>query len=241
MNISFYSAAVGAGGYQAKIDVLANNIANVNTNAYKEKRPVFSDLLHNNINAPAGQDTNLKVGSGIRLEKTDSVFSQGGVNFTGGKYDFAIDGDGFFALMNPATNEISYTRLGRFSLSLKNDVFYLVSDDGLNVLDRNNNPIIITDTSDAASAEQFENIGIFDFMQKSGLENAGESRYTPVNKNGAPALALDSKCLKGYLETSNVELPKEYTSVIETQRAYQMALKMVQTSDEIENTINTLR
>ena len=239
MNFSFYSGAVGAMSHSKRLEVIANNISNTNTNGFKAKNGVFTDLVYKNMNAPDGAQTQLTYGAGVKMLKDDTDFVQGALELTGFSLDYAINGPGFFALREPATGEITYTRDGAFSTSQQpNGQFYLVSKNNKWVLDANGNPIVVENPSDNIG------IGVYVFEQKNGLLNIGDNEYQPVEKNGVPR-ALDGYragvIVKGALEGSNVDFAKEMTKVIETQRAYQMSLKMAQTSDEIENTINSLR
>lgn len=235
MNMSFYTAAVGAGQQQNKLAVVGNNLANVNTVGYKTKTGVFSDLVYQNINAPANANTNLKQGSGGILERTETLFTEGSLMLTESQLDFAIQGQGFFALFDPGTQEFTYTRDGSFSLSQLGDVLYLANDQGKWVMDSQMNPIVVLDPNDEL------NIGIFDFENKNGMLSIGANQFLPVDKNGAPFLSENSELTRGALEGSNVDLGIEMARVIESQRAYQLSLKMIQTSDEITNTINNLR
>ncbi|WP_312647749.1 flagellar hook-basal body protein [Aminipila sp.] len=256
MDISFYTAGVGAKAQQSKLDVIGNNMANVNTTAYKSQSAGFVDLLYSNIRDSADKDSQLKVGSGTRLDKTDSNFNNGGVQPTDNPTDYTIVGSGFFAVQNPATNEIYYTRDGSFQHSLRNDgEFYLVTANGELVLDKNLERIKVDlpgkedtkdtkgtkDTNNAKAAEEVQKPGVFDFKIKDGMLLQGDNLFSPTAKNGAPILKEDAQLQSGYLELSNVEVSNEMVKLIETQRAYSMSLKMVQTSNEIEEVINNLR
>lgn len=141
MNMSFYTAALGAAGQQEKMNVIANNIANVNTDGFRSKNAVFSDLMYYNMRDEQGADTRVKAGSGIALGRTDTDFSESSMAPTGGNTDFAISGRGFFMLQDPNTQAVSYSRNGKFNMSLRADGFYLVNDNGKLVLDENRNPI----------------------------------------------------------------------------------------------------
>lgn len=236
MNQSFYTAALGMGSEQYKMDVLANNTANLNTWGYKTKIPIFSELMYYEMKGKVDQNSELLTGTGMRIQKADNDFSQMTLVESSGDYDYAIEGDGMFMLRDPVTNEITYTRDGSFSLSLRGDQFYLISSTGKLVLDRTGAPIIVNENSPDTL-----NIGIVDFVNKNGMLNVGDNEFTPVAKNGNPFLAQNATLRKGMLEMSNVDLADQFTKIIEAQRAYSYALKMVQTSDEIENNINGLR
>lgn len=235
MYTSFYTAARGAMEEQRKLDVIANNFANVNNYGYKAKKAVFSDLMYYNLNNYTGEDTPLKAGTGVVVEKTDTNFDPSGFVPTQGEYDYAIVEKGFFMLRSPITGEITYSRNGHFSLSKRGTEFYLVNDAGNFVLDQNRNPILVTD------GELGGEIGVFGFDVLDGMLSVGENEFSPVEKNGDPYLMPGAKMVDHTLEMSGVDTADEITRTIEAQRAYSLALKMVQTSDEIMATINALR
>lgn len=235
MYTSFYTAARGAMEEQRKLDVIANNFANVNNYGYKAKKAVFSDLMYYNLNNYNGEDTPLKAGTGVVVEKTDTNFDPSGFVPTQGDYDYAIVEKGFFMLRSPITGEITYTRNGHFSLSKRGTEFYLVNDTGNFVLDQNRNPILVTDGKLGGE------IGVFGFDVLDGMMSVGDNEFSPVAKNGQPYLMPGAKMVDHTLEMSGVDTADEITRTIEAQRAYSLALRMVTTSDEIMGTINTLR
>lgn len=235
MNASFYTAARGAMTQQDKLNVISNNMANVNTYGYKAKSSVFQDLLYYNMRAEAGQLTNLTSGTGTIVNHTNTNYGGAGLAEGSGDYDYAIVGGGFFMLRNPVTNEISYTRNGHFSLSQRADGFYLVSDSNKLVLDANQNPIRVAGGTPSGRP------GIYSFANTDGMLSTGQNEFLPVAKNGAPALNTQSELVEGYLEMSNVDTAQEMANTIEASRAYSYVLKMIQSSDEVEQTINNLR
>lgn len=235
MYSSFYAAARGVIAQQQKLDVTANNLANINNYGYKNKSVSFSNLMHYNMNNQYGQETALKAGTGVKVETTNTDFATEAYVETEGAYDFAIAGNGFFRLVNPRTGETTYTRNGRFSLSQYGGQFYLVNDAGNRVCDRNGNPVTVKNNTFSGE------IGVYDFNIKDGMQSVGDNEFRPTGKNGAPFLVQDAKLIRHALETSGVDMAEEMTKVIESQRAYSYALRMVQTSDEIVNTVNSLR
>lgn len=241
MDISFYTARAGAKAQQTRIDVVANNMANVNTVGYKAQNAGFVDLLYSNVREPEDVETQLQVGSGARVEKTDIDFNSGGLQSTDNPTDYALVGPGFFAVQDPSTNEIYFTRDGNFSHSLRQDGnFYLVNGSGDIVLDQNFNRIQV----DLEGGQQFappEQLGVFDFEIKDGMLLVGDNKFAAVEKNGQPFVLEGAKVQQGYLEMSNADASKEMVRLIEAQRGYSMTLKMVQTSNEIEQTIEGLR
>ncbi|MBC5689357.1 flagellar hook-basal body protein [Mediterraneibacter sp. NSJ-55] len=235
MDTSFYTAVRGARTQQTHLDIIANNIANVNTTGYKTKRAGFLDLMYYNMHAPETTDTRLQAGTGVLTERTDTDFTTGGIIQTGGRFDYAISGYGFFMIQDPLDNSLTYTRSGSFALSQRQDGLYLTDAQGRLVLDAQRNPIRYIDGELTAVP------GIFDFVHTNGMLSVGENGFTPVAKNGAAVAAADAELLQGTLENSNVDLAEELAKVIESSRAYSYMLKMVQTSDEVEQTINGLR
>lgn len=235
MDTSFYTAACGAISQQKHMDIISNNIANINTAGYKEKTASFQDLVYRNMRGAAGENTRLSAGSGAIVERTDIDFSQAGQRQTERLLDFAIQGNGFFMLRDPSNNSVSYTRNGNFQISERQDGFYLADSSGKLVLDERQNPIRYENGELATSP------AIYDFVHTNGMQSIGDGEFVPVGKNGAPFLAQDAKLMQGSLENSNVDLAGEMAKVIESSRAYSYMLKMVQTSDEVEQTINSLR
>lgn len=238
MNTSFYTASQGVRTQQDKLGVISNNIANVNTHGYKAKSCVFQELLYYNMRADEGQATNLTAGAGTKIDHTNTTKidnGQAGFGESTGPYDYAISGEGFFMLQNPVTNEISYTRNGHFSLSLRGDSFYLVTDANKLVLDENRNPIVVV------NGEARNKPGMFRFQNTDGMQSTGENELVPVPKNGEPMLDRNSTLAEGFLEMSNVDMATEIANTVEASRAYSYVLKMMQTSDEVEQTINGLR
>ena len=246
MNQSFYTAAVGAQQQLYHLNVHGDNIANVNTFGYKANKSYFQALLYQNW---PGVEAELPMGVGARMLKTSTDYSQGAPSDTGRALDFMIDGEGFFALVDMGTGEITFTRNGAFMMSsLEQDtgevdengepimetVFYLGDNTGKLVLNEQGDLIRIDDPKDELS------IGIFDYTNYDGMVQLNGTRYLPVDKNGNLWYG-EGKLIRGYLEMSNADLADELTKVIEAQRAYGLALKMMTTSDEIESTINGLR
>jgi len=238
MYTSFYTAARGAMEEQEKLNVVGHNLANANNYGYKAKTTVFTDLMYYNLNNYTGEDTRYKAGAGINVEKTNTDFSPKGLITTEEKFDYAMNGKGFFMLRSPITNEITYTRNGHFSMSRRGNEFYLVNDNGNFVLDENRNPIRVLDGN---AGELSGQIGVYGFNILDGMQSTGNNEFVPVLKNGEPFLMRDAKLIDHALEMSGVDVADDFTRMIEAQRAYSYALKMVQTSDEVVNTINTLR
>lgn len=182
MNMSFYTAAVGAEQQQTRLDVLGNNIANLNNTGFCAKRPVFTALMYDFMDGVDG--ARLPRGSGAYMSSADSNFAAQAMPDTGRAQDYAIEGDGFFALWDPATEEYSYTRDGSFVVSmftvpleegeepeldadgneiLEKTVWYLSDGDGRFVLSNEGRLIEVEDQN----AQQ--PVGVFDFVNTNGM------------------------------------------------------------------------
>lgn len=233
----FYSAVTGAQQQMLRMDVQANNISNVNTNGYKAQVPAFQALMYGMMDGADGAQ--LPRGSGAYLAGTGTDQTPGSYVETGRELDYAIVGDGYFALFEPGTGEVSFTRDGAFTLSAfpvegqADTVYYLSDGEGRQVLDQEGYPIQVTDPMAQLP------VGVFSIQYKDGLERAGSSRFLMNEKNGAVWMG-DATVRRGMLEQSNTDLATELSQVIEAQRSYSYALKMVQTADEVESTINGL-
>lgn len=235
MNASFYVAVLGTSNQQERLNVVANNLANVNSQGYQTKDLSFIELVRYNLNAPEQRKTELQAGAGATIKSITSNFESGAIEETDSQYDYAILEKGFFMLRDRETNEITYTRSGHFILSKNGDKTYLASENGKYVLDENQQPI------EVVGGKLQSQIGVVNFTNKHGLENIGSNEYRATESNGKPILVTNPQLKDHALELSNVEVSSEYMKMIESQRAYTYALKMVQTSDEIESVINNLR
>lgn len=256
MEQSFYAGALGAMGQQTKLNIVSNNVANVNTVGFKAQYSVFSDLVHAEMRN-AQEDNGAQSGSGTKVDQAKTDFSAMAYKETGLDHDYAIEGEGFFMLKDPVTGEISYSRDGRFQLSRMDDQFYLVNSDNKRVLNMDQEeisydvkPATYPGNEDETEEEETEleegehdpqAIGVYTFARRDGLESQGDNAFSVTEKNGEPILLEKAKVVKGALEESGVDFAQEMTRMIEAQRAYSYALKMVQTSDEVEATINSLR
>ncbi|MFI3173890.1 MAG: flagellar hook-basal body complex protein [Bacillota bacterium] len=237
MDMSFYTASVGAQSQQGKLDIVSNNIANSNTVGFKSLNTVFSDLVYKNIHLPADEETDLLRGSGAKVDKTNILFSKGGYDETGGLYDFCIKDEGFFCVEDVATGERKYTISGNFMpCTMPDGTMYLGTSDADFIIGEDNQPIFLDVFNEEAIMTQ---PGIFQFDRKDRLLTDEGTFFTSIDDE-QPQM-IQGTVLNGVLEGSNMNLAEEMTKVIEAQRTYQYALKMVQTSDEIQNMFNTLR
>ncbi|MDE7245073.1 MAG: flagellar hook basal-body protein [Oscillospiraceae bacterium] len=258
MNMSFYSAAVGAEQQQIRLQVQGNNIANVNTYGYRAEKVSFGELM--NMNVRGIDDAELPKGTGTRVIQAQTDFkTNNGYHETDRPLDFAIVGDGFFALYDLESGEVSFTRDGAFMKARFEvepagggdpvEVWRLSDNEGRCVLNSQGNFIVlqpdnVMQTTDNPDDRIYRledlDIGVFDYAIHEGLQHLDSQRFLPTEKNGQ--LYMGTGTIKqGLLEASNTDLALEFVKVIETQRAYGACLKMMITSDEIESTINGLR
>ncbi|WP_312701336.1 flagellar basal body rod C-terminal domain-containing protein, partial [Sedimentibacter sp.] len=185
-----------------------------------------------NIRGPEGANTELKSGSGSRLNKADVVFTQGTPYYTGKTTDFAITGEGFFAVQ--FEDENLFTRGGSFQITNIDDDNYLTYQGGY-VLNSEEEPIIIENPDDVI------NVGVFIFNNNNDLEQAGNNLFRIANEDAEYEMDENAKLMKGYVEGSNVDLSEEMVKLIQIQKSFQLNSSIIRTADEIEQTINSLR
>lgn len=241
---SFYTGALGAMGFSSKLSVMANNLANINNHGFKSKTAAFSDLLNFNLNDSEDAVTELQSGNGVRVQRTYTDFHASAITQTGMELDFALmDDNTFFMIQDPATEEITYTRSGRFHKGSIGDRFYLTTESGKLVLDRDGRSIELENEDDNAEEEEalVLKIGVYTFEHPSRLLNVGNDEFTPADEGAEAILVENPELVQGALESSSTDMAKEMVRVIECQRAFSYALKVVTTADEIESTINGLR
>lgn len=262
MNESFYVGAVGVGGCNAKLSVIANNLANINTSGFKPKASAFSELVNYNLNDSPEAATELQAGAGMRLQRTYSSFDVSGYSQSDSEYDYAIsEPNAFFMVQDPVSGETAFTRNGHFFRSEREDGFYLMTGSGKYVLDQNQEPIILEvkdiDKLQAEMEEDYEpeeveeeddeedvdkpTVSLYTFSNPSRLMSAGGQEFVIADEGVEPVLVTNPGIIKGALESSGTDMAKEMAKLIECQRALTYALRMVTTSDEIEATINNLR
>lgn len=237
---SFYTGYLGAKANLQNLDVIGNNLANINNSAFKPKTSVFQSLLQYNLNDSEGAVTELQTGNGVRVQGAYTSFETMEPVGTTSPLDFAIVRDNvFFRVMDRGTGEISYTRNGHFHRGQVGDTFYLMTDNDKYVIGKDGRPVVLQGAeSDGDGLSQ--RLALFTFSNPSRLMSAGNNEY--VTQENMTAVAVDEEAtMQGYLEVSGTNLVKEMARLIESQRAYSYALQMVQTSDEIVGTINTLK
>ncbi len=257
MSQSLYSAVNGLKTQQSNIDTIANNIANINTSAYKKSRINLKDAVYSELIDPsaAGSSANLQLGYGVLVAGQSKYFEQGFLDQTNRNLDIAIQGDGFFAVEG-ADKQVAYTRNGSFSTKTVDGSNYLATMSGDFVLDKNGNrikcnfpieQISVNSKGELANNktpnELIATLGIYNFTNPLGLESLGATSYLATDSSGAPITGLNnsSKILQGYIENSNVDLSEEMTQLMEAQKAYTFLSRAISTADQMKSIENDIR
>lgn len=247
MNIAFYTAKTGLRAYQNGIDIVSHNVSNVQTTAYKSTSATFRELVYQtldqNENADLSAEESMKTGSGVKLLSQKLNMLDGNVRSTGFDLDFAVIGNGFFAI--DRGGEVLYSKDGAFDLSVENNGVYLVASDGSYILDQQYRRIRLqTDENGLVDTDSIsDRLGIFGFANPEGLikEDGSAYRQSAISGNAEQPAQSDYTLLQGMLEQSNVSLAKEMADIIVLQKAYQFSAKVLQTADEVEQIVNSLR
>jgi flagellar basal-body rod protein FlgG len=250
---SLWISKTGLDAQQFQLDVIANNLANVGTNGFKRSRAVFEDLLYQTLREPGAQSSQLtqvpsglQAGTGVRPVSTVRVFTQGNLQKTENALDLAVNGQGFFQVLMP-DGTTAYTRDGAFHVDSQG---VLVTSNGFPVQPQITIPSNVTSItvgqdgvvsvirSGSATPQQIGQIQLANFINPAGLKPLGQNLYHESAASGGPqANAPGSNGLgmlnQGYLETSNVNVVEELVSMIQTQRAYEINSKAIQTSDQM--------
>lgn len=247
MNIAFYTAVSGMAAYQQDLDKVAHNIANVNTNGFKPSKSNFENLLYTQVNVNQPGD-NL-VGHGVKVASQQVDMRDGTLLNTGRELDFAITGSGFFCI-DGGNNVREYTRNGSFAIGSKGSKSYLVTEDGSYVLDKSKRKIELKPLPDSNLLDLSnlrEKIGVFAVENPSGLQMGSNGRFLESESTGKiKGTNISTKnvtydLLNGFVELSGTDLSNEMIQMIQSQRAYQLNARVVQTADTIEEVINNLR
>lgn len=253
MEPALWAAKTGLDAQQTQMTVTANNLANVNTTGFKKSRAVFDDLLYQNLSqvgAATSQNTQaptgLNVGTGVRVVATEKNYTQGNVNTTGNSLDLAIQGRGFFQVLQP-NGQIAYTRDGSFQLNAQGQ---LVTAAGYQVQPAITIPTgaqSVTIGADGTISAQLagqtapQTVGtlqLADFINPAGLQDLGGNLAVESASSGSPVTANAGlngmgTILQGSVESSNVNVVEELVNMIETQQAYEMNSRAVQTTDQM--------
>ena len=255
---SLYVAQTGLEAEQTRMDVIANNLANVNTSGFKGSRAVFQDLLYQNLTQPGAQSSQstqypsgLQLGTGVRPVATERLMTQGNLSQTGNSLDLAINGQGFFQVLKP-DGTIAYTRDGTFQLNNQGQVVtangYLVQPTitvpaSAQTITIGNDGTVSVTLPGQAAPQQVGALQLASFVNPTGLQSVGDNLYLQTGSSGAPNTGQPTlnglgSVQQGYLESSNVNVVAELVDMISTQRAYEVNSKAVQASDQMLQYVN---
>lgn len=260
---SLWSAASGMKAQQQQMDVVAHNIANVNTTGDKRVRAEFQDLVYQTLRQ-AGADsgdgttypTSMQIGLGTRLAATNRIFTQGAIHTTENPTDVAIQGEGFFRITLPDGTE-AYTRDGSFKLDANGDMLtadgYLLAD-GININPNAPSDSIVISSDGYVSytvagennSTQAGQINLVRFVNPAGLTAIGRNLFLQTGASGEPIQSVPGTdgagtLLQCTLEMSNVQIVDEMVDMIVSQRAYESNSKAVITSDSMLEIANGLK
>ena len=250
---SLWISKTGMEAQQTQLDVISNNLANVSTNGFKRGTAVFEDLMYQNlrqVGANATEQsqlpTGLHLGLGVRVVATTRSFAQGTPQQSGNNLDIAIKGNGFFQVTQP-DGTLAYTRDGSFQVDSQGR---LVTASGLPVANGVTIPATaqsVTISTDgtvsvtvpgSVTPQSVGTIALANFINPAGLQPMGQNLYTETAASGQPASGTAGTnglgtMMQGFVETSNVNVVQELVTMIQTQRAYEMNSKAIQTSDQM--------
>lgn len=255
---SLYTAATGMAAQQMRIDNIANNLSNVSTTGFKKARESFEDLVYQDM--PVGSSslqnerpTSLQVGTGTRLVAMNRDFTNGDMAYTGNELDIAIGGRGFFVIQD-ANGVERYTRDGRFHRNFNGEIVtggglqmnpsVIIPEDAERVIIAEDGAIQVQfkDETDLATVGQIQ---LVEFVNPNGLRAMGGNLYQATPESGQP-LVMDPNegfvnLQQGFTESSNVDVAEELISMIVAQRSFELTSKVVETSDQMLQTVNGLK
>jgi flagellar basal-body rod protein FlgG len=261
---TLYTAATGMQSMESKLDVIAHNMANVNTTAFKKGRANFEDLFYRHYTLPGTQDganqytpTGISVGLGSRVESVQTNFQQGAFQHTENPLDIAIEGHGFLQVADPS-GETLYTRAGNLSINAAGQLVIGSATTGRLIEPSVQIPqeaTHITITPDGkvqyklagqAALSQAGQITLATFVNPEGLLKLGENLYSETDASGSASTANPGDngmgvLKQGFLEASNVEPVQELIDLIQTQRSFELNSQMVQAGDQMLALVANLR
>ena len=255
---AMHIARTGLDAQDMRMRVISNNLANVNTTGFKKDRASFATLSYQTVTAAGAQSssdskyaTGLNLGTGVRIQGTSRMETQGTMQQTGNALDLALDGDGYFQVQLPG-GQLGYTRAGNFSRSPEG---LLVTNEGYQVMPGITVPegatqiTVGTDgTVSATIAGQTEpaqlgQLQVANFPNAAGLQSKGDNYMLETASSGAANLGVPGEdgrgtVRQGMLEASNVNVVEELVDMIECQRAYEVNSKMITATDDMLKYVN---
>lgn len=255
---ALFTAATGMTAQQQRIDNIANNLSNVSTNGFKKARETFEDLVYQDL--PVGSSslqnqrpTSLQVGTGTRLVAMNRDFSTGDLAYSGGEFDLAIGGRGFF-VVEDINGVQRYTRDGRFHRNFNGEMvngaglrmspsIFIPEDAERVVVDEDGTvQVQFKDETDLSVVGQIQ---LAEFVNPTGLRSMGGNLYQATPESGQPLLMNPNEGFvniqQGFIESSNVDVAEELINMIVAQRSFELTSKVVETSDQMLQTVNSLK
>ena len=257
---SLWISKTGMDAQQTQMDIVANNLANVSTSGFKRSRAVFEDLLYQTIRQPGAASsqqtqlpTGLQVGTGVRPVATARVFTQGSLQQTGNNLDVAVNGQGFLHVQMP-DGTAGYTRDGSLRMDHQGQVVTsngfplspaITIPPGAQSVTIGQDGTISVTLAGSAAPTQVGSLQLVNFVNPAGLQSIGQNLYTETAASGTPSSGTPGTnglglLSQGYVETSNVNVVEELVSMIQTQRAYEINSKAIQTSDQMLQKLSQL-
>lgn len=257
---SLWTAASGMQAQQLNMDVVANNLANVNTVGFKKSRADFQDLMYQNIKTTGAPSTSttqmvgIQIGLGTKAAAVTKLFTAGNFSQTGNELDIAIEGDGFYQIQLP-DGTTGYSRAGAFK---KDNQGRMVNSDGYPLVPSitipnnatkvniGNDGTVSVLQAGTTAATTVGNIQLAMFSNPSGLSSMGHNLYQPTDSSGAATTGTPGQngiggTAQGILEMSNVSVMEEMVNMIVCQRAYEVNSKAIQASDEMLQKANEIK
>jgi len=250
---SLWISKTGMEAQQTQLDTISHNLANVSTNGYKKSHAVFEDLMYQNMRQAGSNSseqttlpTGLQLGLGTRAVATSRSFTQGNLQQTGNPLDLAVRGNGFFEIQMP-DGTTGYTRDGSFQVNAQGQLVtnngYLVNP-GITVpatatsVSVGNDGTVTASLPGQSLPQTIGQIQLASFVNPAGLDPKGQNLYAETAASGTPSAAAPGtnglgQLSQGFVETSNVNVVEELVSMIQTQRAYELNSKAIQTSDQM--------
>jgi len=254
-------AATGMLAQQTNVEVIANNLANMNTVGFKRQRAEFQDLLYQTIEQAGTQSSDsgtvvpsgIQLGAGVRTAAVARVMSQGDMQSTGNPYDLSINGAGYFHITEPDGTD-AYTRAGNFALSPEGQI---VTQDGYTVapgiaVPQNATAVTVNSQGQVQATipgqtapQTLGQLELVRFPNEAGLNAVGGNLFTETPSSGSPQSGIPGSAgygtiQQGYLETANINPVEEITDLITAQRAYEMNSKVISAADDMMSTTSRL-
>jgi flagellar basal-body rod protein FlgG len=259
---ALYSAATGMQAMETKLDVVANNLANINTTGFKKGRANFEDLFYRHYEMPNSQSqtptaTGTSIGLGTRVSSVQTDFKQGASQLTGNQLDVAIEGNGFFQVNDVDGNPL-YTRSGNFSVNSEGQLVLgsatagrilqppvTIPPDAMSISIQYDGRVLVTQPGETQPSEVGQ-LQIASFINPEGLLKQGENLFRETDASGPNQIGTPGENGLGLLkqnalEASNVEPVQELIDLIMTQRAFELNSQAVQAGDQVMSLIANLR